>query len=494
MGLILGLLLSFGLLKPAYSQYLTGASVGSYAGVNSLIVNPAMMANSRYYADVNIVSMGTFFHNNYAYFAREEYNMFKMINPSFQYPVHKKEYGTGERSAYTVENEALKDVFLNGRVIGPSAMMAYNDHTFAFHTAFRSVSSFTNIPYDMANFFYYSLDYSPQHGIEYEHDDPMRTASLTWSEIGLSWAYMFAKDNRHHWALGVSGKLLFGHAAYYVYMEELDYFVPDDDNLYIRDVTGEVGYAVPFDYSSNELYNGSVIKGVGMGFDVGLTYTHTKSGHSDIMYRRPCEMKFQAYKYRIGLSLMDFGWIGFNDVARKYEFENHSGEWHEVDTLEAYYTNLDFISDDITSRLYESPEDAMISNAFSMYLPFSLGLQFDYHYRNNWFISGTMRLPLRHAKNQVQASAGLMVVPRMETQNLEFGIPLTLHEFTRPMVGAYMRFYNVTVGTDNLAGFTSLTDHYGYDVYVSVKINFLKDRCKRKRPRFCTSDNPYRGS
>ena len=493
MGLILGLLLSIGVLRPAYSQYMTGATVGSYAGVNSLVVNPALMANSRYYADVNIVSMGSFFHNNYAYFARDEYSIFQLLNPSYRYPVHNKEYGTGERSAYTVENEFMKDVFLNGRIIGPSAMVAYNDHSFAFHTASRSVTSFTNIPYDMANFFYYSLDYSPQHGVEYEHDDPARTASLTWSEMGVSWAYMFAKDNRHHWAFGVSAKLLFGHAAYYVYIDELDYYVPDDDNLYIRNVTGEVGYALPIDYSSNELYNGSAIKGMGMGFDVGLSYTHTRSGHSDIMYRRPCEMKFQAYKYRVGISLMDFGWIGFNDVARQYKFENNSGVWHEVDTLEPYYNNLNFISDDINSRLFNNPGDAMVSNAFDMYLPLSLGLQFDYHYRDNWYISGTMRLPIRHAKNQVQASSGLMVAPRMETQNLEFGVPFTLHEMIRPMLGAYMRFYNVTVGTDNVAGFLNLTNHYGYDIYISVKVNFVKDRCKKKRPRFCTGDNP-RGS
>jgi hypothetical protein len=377
--------------------------------------------------------------------------------------------------------------------MGPSAMVAYNDHTFALHTAFRSVSSFREIPYDMANYLYYSLDYQPQHGIEYEHQDPMRSGSINWSEVGFSWAYIYGKYDRAHWSFGVTAKMLFGHAAYYVYLDHLKYFVPDDENLYVRNVHGETAYSFPVDYDNNELYNGSVVKGVGMGFDLGLAYIHTTRGHSQKKFRMLCRQPYHEYKYRLGISLLDFGWINFKDVSRKYELDNLSGTWHRIDTLGPYYENLNFISNDINQHLCGSNDCALTDNKFNILLPMSIGAQFDYNYVKNWFISGWIRFPINYAKNQVSTSSGVMVVPRMESYAFEFGIPFTLHDFRSPMIGAYMRFYNITIGTDNAAGFLNLTDHYGYDLYLSLKINFLKGNCKRKMPRFCpTGAHDYR--
>jgi hypothetical protein len=471
--------------QPAFSQYFSGTNMGSYSGVSNVMVNPALLSNSRYYLDVNVISGGSFAHNNYAYLSTDGYNVTKFLNPGYEMPMHEKEYGQGERPAYTVENKRAKEFFVNGRVIGPSVMVSVNDHTFAMHTSFRSVNSVRDLPYDMANYFYYSLDYKPQHGYEYEHRDPIKFGTLTWSEIGISWAYQFSKDNRDRWSFGVSAKMLFGHAGSYVYVENMKYFVPDADNLYVRNIDGEAAYALPVDYNNNELYSGSKINGMGMGVDLGLSYTHTYKGHSNLKYKRLCQQRFEPYKYRIGVSLMDFGYIRFNDRARKYEYHNESGYWQQVDTLIPYYDNLAFMSSDISTRFSGSEESALVDDKFSMYLPATLGVQFDYNYTKNWYVSGAVRVPLSFAKNQVRAPWSMMVSPRIETQVFEIGTPVSLYDMRYPMIGAYMRFYNFTLGTDNLGGFLNVTNHYGFDVYFSFKINFIKNRCKRKMPRFC---------
>jgi len=469
-------------------QYFTGATAGTYSGVGNVVVNPAFLSNSRYYVDVNVFSGGTFIHNNYAYLLRDDYKFSDFFLPGSEFPMHEKEYGQGERPAYTVENKRAKNLHFDGRIMGPSVMVAVNDHTFAFQTNFRSVNSFRDIPYDMANYFYYSLDYKPQHGMEYEHRDPIKFGTLTWSEIGFSWAYMFKKYDRDRWSFGISAKFLMGHAGSYVYVDHLKYFTPDDDNVYVRNLNGEAGYSLPVDYASNELYSGAKVKGIGVGFDIGVSYIHTEKGHSNMKYRRLCQQRYENYKYKIGVSLMDFGYIRFNDQARKYDYDNVSGYWEQVDTLKTYYDNLEFISNDVNSRFYDSPEDALTANNFTMYLPATLGVQLDYHYVNNWYVSASLRLPINFAKSQVRAPAGMMIAPRIETSVFELGVPLTLYDMRHPMVGAYMRFYNFTVGTDNLAGFVNLTNHYGFNVYFSFKINFIKNRCKRKLPRFCVDD------
>lgn len=461
--------------------------MGSYSGVNSTMVNPALLSNSRYYLDVNVVSGGSFIHNNYAYLSKEDYDFTKFLNPSFEFPMHEKEYGQGERPAYTVENKRPKDFFVNGRVMGPSAMVSVNDHSFAIQTNFRSVNSMRDIPYDMANYFYYSLDYKPQHGYEYEHRDPIKFGTLAWSEIGLSWAYNFGKYDRDRWSFGVSAKLLFGHAGSYVYIDEMTYFAPDDDNVYVRNIDGEAAYALPVDYATNA-YNGTKINGMGLGIDLGVSYTKTYKGHSNLKYKRLCQQRFEPYKYRIGVSLMDFGYIRFNDNARKYEYHNESGYWQQVDTLTPYYDNLDFISQDVSERFCGSEECALTDDKFTMYLPSTLGIQADFHYVNNWYLSGSLRVPINLARSQIRAPWSVMVAPRIETQVFEIGTPITLYDMRYPMVGAYLRFYNFTIGTDNLGGFLNVTNHYGFDFYFSFKINFIKNRCKRKMPRFCGDD------
>ncbi len=478
----------FGQPSTLMAQHFTGATVGSYAGVTNTLTNPALLSNSRYYLDVNVFSGVSFIHNNYAYLSQDEYRFSNFLLPGYDYPMHNKEYGQGERPAYTVENKNRKNLHMNSRIMGPSVMVAVNDHTFAFQTNFRTVNTFRGIPYDMANYFYYSLDYKPQHGYEYEHRDPMKFGTLTWTEIGFSWAYMFSKYNRDRWSVGVSAKFLMGHAGAYVYMDKLKYFTPDDDNVYVRNMNGEAAYSLPIDYATNEM-SGSKIKGYGMGFDVGVSYIHTEKGHSNMKYKRLCQQRYENYKYKIGISLMDFGWIRFNDAARKYEYEDVSGDFLQVDTLKPYYDNLEFITQDVNSRFYENPDDALVAERFSMYLPASLGVQFDYHYVKNWYVSASMSLPVNFAKSQVRAPSNFMISPRLETQVFEIGMPFTLYDFRHPMLGAYFRFYNFTVGTDNLGGFLNLTNHYGFNVYFSFKINFIKNRCKKKLPRFCTGDD-----
>jgi len=267
----------------------------------------------------------------------------------------------------------------------------------------------------------------------------------------------------------------------------MTYFTPDDDNVYVRNMNGEAAYSLPIDYVTNEV-SGSKVKGYGMGFDIGVSYIHTNKGHSNMKYKRLCQQRYEEYKYKIGVSLMDFGYIRFTDAARKYAYEDVSGIWQQVDTLKPYYDNLEFISQDVNSRFYDDPDEALVAERFNMYLPASLGVQADYHYVNNWFISGSLRVPINFAKSQVRAPSNLMIAPRLETQVFEVGLPFTLYDMRHPMLGAYFRFYNFTVGTDNLGGFMNVTNHYGFNVYFSFKINFIKNRCKKKYPRFCVDD------
>jgi hypothetical protein len=75
--------------------------------------------------------------------------------------------------------------------------------------------------------------------------------------------------------------------------------------------------------------------------------------------------------------------------------------------------------------------------------------------------------------------AQLSVTPRYETQYFEVNLPVSLYDFRYPRMGVAARIWFLTLGTDNLLGFLNLTDFTGFDLYVSVKFNFLKGKCRR---------------
>ncbi|MDX9907383.1 MAG: DUF5723 family protein, partial [Bacteroidales bacterium] len=184
--------------------------------------------------------------------------------------------------------------------------------------------------------------------------------------------------------------------------------------------------------------------------------------------------KFEEYQFRFGLSLIDIGWINFYKESERHNFINVRNNWIRVNELD--YNN---IKDEIrtTSELFYNDSTASLTgNSFQIFLPASIGLQFDYHVKSAWYVNAIAVIPAKYAEPMVERPMVIAVTPRYESRFVEIQLPLVLYDFKYPRFGLSLRIDGLTVGSDNLLCFTSVKEFTGCDVYVSYRIILRNDR------------------
>ena len=90
-----------------------GVTLGNYAGINSVQLNPSAMHSSKQYLDVQIIGMDVFIQNNYLYQEKQDYSFWHFFQKGYQFPTHPEDYGTEERIFYTYQNGRNKNAYMN---------------------------------------------------------------------------------------------------------------------------------------------------------------------------------------------------------------------------------------------------------------------------------------------------------------------------------------------------------------------------------------------
>ena len=313
---VISVLLGF-LATGSYGQDMLGTVLGNFSGVNSIQLNPSALHNSKTYFDFQLVGADLFIQNNYLYIARKDYRFSHFFQSGYKLPTHSEEYGTESRIFYSTTNKLDKNVFLNLRIDGPGMMLIWGKHAFALTTDFRSVVSAHNVPYEIANFSYLGLNYVPQQNINYIDRYPFRAASMTWSEIGLTYAYEIYNRGFNKFSGGISVKRLFGYAGVYEITKNFDYVVPNDSTISIKNLNAEYALSAPVSYSDNSITSNKLVMGHGFGFDIGGTYYRLKHEHEENYSNTLCSRPYEDYIYRVGIALIDVGAIQFKTNAVK---------------------------------------------------------------------------------------------------------------------------------------------------------------------------------
>src|SRR5450631_2624192 len=98
-----------------YTQSYVGYGYDNYAGVQGLLLNPGMLADSKFKVNVNLISVSVLAGNN-AY----EIDRSKLLGLHFS--------GLHEGAGYykTTNNSEFKYAYLNSDILGPSAMVTIN--------------------------------------------------------------------------------------------------------------------------------------------------------------------------------------------------------------------------------------------------------------------------------------------------------------------------------------------------------------------------------
>ena len=474
---LVSMLLGF---KSLHAQEMLGIVNSSYAGITGSVINPAVSVTSPFYIDINLVAGDIFAENNYIYLAKEDYRFSRFFSKNPDYPTH----GTDNSMiAYDYYNTRNKKAFASARLIGPSFAVTVGRHSFGFVTGARVVSSSKNIPYDIAKFGFERREFFPQYGVNYADNQKIYNAELAWMENGINYSYVVKQGGLDYWAAGITVKDLRGYAGGYVYFDNVDYIVPDPDTLIVHNVNGEAGYSLPLDYQTNEFIQNPLFRGKGIGIDLGVIYQKKKNEVQNEQISTLCDQQHTPYQYKIGVSLLDIGRVKFTQNAQKLVLDNVSTTWTEVSGTN--YSSVNDFTALLSNQFYGNPTEIVKGNEINIVLPTALSAQADVNYYKNWFINGTVIIPVHFSKSGLIRPALVAVTPRYETSLFDISLPITLYDWTKPRIGLSARFLGFFVGTEKLGALFHFADFTGFDFYFGAKISLRKGHCRGKK----TGDN-----
>jgi len=464
----------------AMGQEMLGMVNSNYSGVNGLIINPSSGLNTRYWLDINIAGAGVFARNNHLYIPNEDFWIFDLMKADFSLPA----YGQYERPAMVYDGTNKREAYTSNRLLLPSVMYANVNRGYAMGLLLQSrfAGSGNRISYDVANFGWYGLEYSPQQNIEFDNYN-LNAAALAWNEIGLNFATVIRRERFDLWTAGVTVKYLLGMAGYYTSVNNVRYVVLNDSTVDMRNLDAELGFSLPLDYSNNETPGpAGYFNGRGLAFEIGFTFIKTPRELRRLFPDKMCNHKFENYQYKLGISLLDFGSVTFEGNAQRHLYDNVSHFWENANQLT--YPNINEFVNDLSDRFYGDPTESLIEESLTIGLPTALSLQFDYHYKENWYINtGVLAgLPL-FGDASVRRPGQLYFVPRYETRAFEASLPISLYKFQTPRLGLALRFYTFTIGTEKLGTYLKMNNFDGMDFYFSLRIAFRKGYCPLKKSK-----------
>lgn len=456
------------------SQQLWGIVNSNYAGVNSTLINPALMSDSKSYLDINFITFDAFGSNNYVYIPKDEIYFLELLSPAADFTDH---HDKPVLDFYSKQRNT--NAYASSRIVLPSVMLNIAPNAFAFHWAVRGDFSARNIDFRGSKLGFEGIDYDPLQN-EWLEIRKAKLSGLTWAEFDFSYARVINQIMDHHLAAGITLKYLKGLGGAYFNIPYAHYIVPNDTTISVEEFTGDYAASLPVDYQSNDYYlENGLFLGSGIAANLGFVYQKKREGNGLQRYKYPCQQRWESYKYKIGISVLDLGFINLKDNITAYKFDHAQTYWPDANRFNP--GNIEEFNQSMASHFSVSKT---VTDKFTIGLPTAIAVQFDYHPVGYWFYNLSILQPAPIFKNSIRRPAQLVFAPRFEKPRFEFAIPVSVYDWVKPRLGFAFRFLNFTIGTDDFLQLTGWQNFTGFDLYFSWKKSFFKGDCKRGPSHF----------
>jgi Family of unknown function (DUF5723) len=457
-----------------YAQQDLGIRNSNYAGIQGSLLNPSSIADSKLKWDVNIISVGEVFDNTFLFAPKNSLPFFgvnRIIKGSIDENLFYTHYNPEDPNK-------LYNVTFSAEVLGPSFFIKVaKKHVIGFTIAERSYSNIKNIPGNLAqNAFSYFLE--PDLWNTTFHDSTSRVNAMNWISYGFHYATVLYNKGKSELKAGINLNYLQGIAAAYTKNTNITYKINDTSNIIFSNSSLDYGRTDIDTYKKISNY-GDLNHGHGFGADIGFTYLRLKEPEA---YNAEQDEKFEKgsnYIYRIGISLIDLGYINFNRNSAAYHLQTDSADfsnWHHS----KFSSNVQF--DQSLSAIFYHGDSlkSFTANHFNMALPAAISIQADWNVYKNFFANMTIVKGFGHGNNPgVIRPDVYSLTPRYETLWGEVSLPMSLLYYNqwRPRIGLAMRVYYFFIGGDAPGSLLKLNNLEGVDFYAGIHI-FLAEKTK----------------
>lgn len=423
------------------AQSYVGHAMDNYAGVHSVIYNPANVFDSPYSTDINLISASSFLGSDYIGLSFSD-----IISSGGDFDFDQ------DAERYALENNHF---FANIDVLGPSFMLNIGDkQSLALTTRVRGLFNLNNIDGNL----YERVSDGFDIGNDFDFDSKnLNTTAHVFAEIGVSYGREILKTQEQFLKGGITLKYLMGAGGLFVDSPELNGSFNGTTNVLTTQGSIAYGTTPGFENDSPEF---SDLQG-GFGADIGVVYEYRKRLVDEkVLGKRP-----QQYKFKIGLALTDIGSINYKN--------NKKTEYNANGIVNA----LEFETKDIDEVLEDNYTGITTTAAQKIQLPTALQIMADYYVGNKWYVGLHTALSMRKSSSDINNNIinTTTLAPRWESKWFSIYSPVGIRQYGDFAWGLGFRMGPLTVGSGSILTNLISDNSKNADVYVGLKIPLYKN-------------------
>ncbi len=479
------------------AQHLLGLTPSNYAGTNALAHNPALVADTRYKLYVNLIGNDISLINNYLSYTAP-FSIIKLFNNNVSSEFRNSRGQIIFKEEYLTEklNGRDKRANVGGDLRGPSLLFTLNDkHAFALTSRMRYGVNVRDVSEPTARL----MRYGPGNinVARLADNQHFKLNANGYAELGLTYGRVLVNDGDMFIKAGITIKRLIGLFNLHFINNNASFKVvpkPSTPNKVTVEVSNTdilYGYTEQGSYKNISLslpwFFGNKAAGGGWAGDVGVVYEYRpdfgKYDYRDEKHRKRLDPSVNKYKYRIAVSLTDWGFLRYNSSAYTNQFVIQGRKFVVDDDKFKNIKDANGVEYGIdqTIYIYDLPK----ITDFSVAIPSSVQVSFDNQVRENIYINAVWIQNMVDQSRIGMAQQSLLgVTPRYESRWIELAVPLALIDnYSKLSVGLAARFGPLTLGTDHLGGILNIGNPRGLDFYFNAAIPVF--RPKPESPLLC---------
>lgn len=430
--LVLFLLLST--FTSTFAQSFFGSTVDNYAGVHSVLINPANAADSRMKLDINLISASTFVGND---FISVDLGNLKNFSDGFDFD------SDAEKNPMDNNN-----FFGNVDVLGPSALFNLNEKSsIAITTRARAFFNIHNIGGELyevlssgANVENFNIAMNDLSGVVH-----------AWAEFGVTYGRVVWEQDQHFLKAGATLKYLAGAGGVFGFSPNLS----ADYNSSMESLTtsGNLNYGYTSGFDSEEISFDDVTGG--FGADLGVVYEFRDSDNWDE----------NPYKLRVGLSVTDIGAINYSGTSN-FRYDMNA-------TIDA----TEFEEKDLDEVLADNYQGSETIDKTKFGLPTAIQVFADYSITNRFFVSAQGAISVKKVSDIPVSNIinTFSVTPRFEMRWISVYSPFSIRQYDSSIAWGFgLRAGPVTLGSGSILSNLISNSSRSADVYVGLKVPLYK--------------------
>jgi outer membrane protein OmpA-like peptidoglycan-associated protein len=458
-----------------FAQSFIGYGYDNYAGVNGLLLNPALAADSRYKVNVNLISASALANNNAYVIDRS-----KLLGMHFS--------GLSEGNGYyKAPNTDYKYAYVNADILGPSALISLNSNNgLGLTTRMRVIAN----EYNLSNSLFQLLGTDPNASFYNMNivNRSLQTKMMSFAEAGLSYGRVLARKPHSELKLGLTAKYIAGLGYASVSSGQMLANIDPQNNIAALNADVTTRYSSNLDNLGNGSFSDAFNKqsGHGWGLDIGLVYEWRPAGTSNGQDGDQDQQSWLSqdpipYKLRLGFSVTDIGSVSYTNSPNSQTYtmnaDGHNASELQLQDGETYGNYINRLK---TSGLIVQKPGAL---GTKVNLPTAIHLNADWHVYKRLFLDGDILLNTVANTNVTTPNyiTTFTVTPRMEKKWVSIYSPLSYNAQGQFAWGAGFRIGPLFAGSGTILSSLMKNRLQTADVHVGLTIPiFQHDRNKDK--------------